>query len=177
MYWARAQIIQGLIWVLQAHGVDKNLSQSHQKYLHPVHHGYLALDVDNTWLDAISRGTGVAQGNINVLAYETHYFEDSDSPSVFQTASFWIQIALAVVILGLLAFVVIRSARPLTVEETEPELSVEEMLATTKENQPAVDDIDIQEKSETRLAIEKFVDENPEAVALLLRNWLNDGWD
>ena len=137
----------------------------------------VALDVDNTWLDAISRGTGVAQGNINVLAYETHYFEDSDSPSVFQTASFWIQIALAVVILGLLAFVVIRSARPLTVEETEPELSVEEMLATTKENQPAVDDIDIQEKSETRKAIEKFVDENPEAVALLLRNWLNDGWD
>lgn len=137
----------------------------------------VALDVDNTWLDAISRGTGVAQGNINVLAYETHYFEDSDSPSVFQTASFWIQIAFAVVILGLLAFVVIRSARPLTVEETEPELSVEEMLATTKENQPAVDDIDIQEKSETRKAIEKFVDENPEAVALLLRNWLNDGWD
>ena len=56
-------------------------------------------------------------------------------------------------------------------------MSVEVMLATTKENQPAVDDIDIQEKSETRKAIEKFVDENPEAVALLLRNWLNDGWD
>lgn len=82
-----------------------------------------------------------------------------------------------VVILGLLVFIVLRSARPLTVEETEPELSVEEMLATTKENQPAVDDIDIQEKSETRKAIEKFVDENPEAVALLLRNWLNEDWD
>ena len=66
--------------------------------------------------------------------------------------------------------------RPLTVEEKEPELSVEEMLASTKENQPSVDDIDLQEKSETRKAIEKFVDENPEAVALLLRNWLNDDW-
>ena len=44
-------------------------------------------------------------------------------------------------------------------------------------NQPSVDEIDMQEKSETRKAIEKFVDENPEAVALLLRNWLNDGWD
>lgn len=137
----------------------------------------VVLNVDNTWIDAISRGTGVNTANISVLAYERPYFEDSDAPGVFQTASFWIQIALAVVILGLLAFVVIRSARPLTVEETEPELSVEEMLATTKENQPAVDDIDIQEKSETRKAIEKFVDENPEAVALLLRNWLNDGWD
>ena len=28
----------------------------------------------------------------------------------------------------------------------------------------------------SRKAIEKFVDENPEAVALLLRNWLNDDW-
>jgi flagellar M-ring protein FliF len=135
------------------------------------------LEVDDTWIQAISTGTGVATGNITVLAYQRPYFEDSTQTSIFQRASFWVQILLAVVILGLLTFVVIRSARPLTVEETEPELSVEEMLATTKENQPAVDDIDIQEKSETRKAIEKFVDENPEAVALLLRNWLNDGWD
>ena len=61
-------------------------------------------------------------------------------------------------------------------KKNEPLVSVEEMLASTKENQPSVDDIDLQEKSETRKAIEKFVDENPEAVALLLRNWLNDDW-
>jgi flagellar M-ring protein FliF len=91
--------------------------------------------------------------------------------------TFWLQILLAAVILGILVFVVIRSAVPLTVNETEPELSVEEMLATTREKQPSVEDIDMQEKSETRKAIEKFVDENPEAVALLLRNWLNEGWD
>ena len=72
---------------------------------------------------------------------------------------------------------VFRSARPLTVEEKEPELSVEEMLRTTKEQQTPLEDIDLQEKSEIRKAIEKFVDENPEAVALLLRNWLNEGWD
>lgn len=77
----------------------------------------------------------------------------------------------------MLAFVIIRSARPLTVEETEPELSVEEMLATARENQPSVEEIIENEKSETRKAIEKFVDENPEAVALLLRNWLNEGWE
>ena len=102
------------------------------------------------------------------------WFEDSTSGSVFTRVTFWLQIALAAIILGILVFVIIRSARPLTVEETEPELSVEQMLAATKENQPAVDDIDMQDKSETRKAIEKFVDENPEAVALLLRNWLND---
>ena len=86
---------------------------------------------------------------------------------------------LAVAILAILILVVLRSTRPLTVEETEPELSVEDMLATTKEAtaQQKVDDIDVQEKSETRIAIEKFVDENPEAVALLLRNWLNEDWN
>ena len=137
----------------------------------------VVLNVDNTWTNLISNGTGINANNISVMAYERHYFQDSTQPGVMSTVTFWVQIALAVVILGLLVFIVLRSARPLTVEETEPELSVEEMLATTKENQPAVDDIDIQEKSETRKAIEKFVDENPEAVALLLRNWLNEDWD
>ena len=77
----------------------------------------------------------------------------------------------------MLIFIIIRSTRPVAVNETEPELSVEDMLATTKENRPVVEDIDVQEKSEVRIAIEKFVDENPEAVALLLRNWLNEGWN
>ncbi len=133
--------------------------------------------VDNSVIDNISKGTGINTNNISVVAYEKPWFEDSQSTSIFKSPTFWVQIALAAAILGLLVFVVIRSARPLTVEEKEPELSVEEMLASTKENQPVVDDIDIQEKSETRKAIEKFVDENPEAVALLLRNWLNDGWN
>jgi flagellar M-ring protein FliF len=45
------------------------------------------------------------------------------------------------------------------------------------EEDEALDNIGYSEKSETRLLIEKFVDENPEAAALLLRNWLNDEWD
>ena len=40
-----------------------------------------------------------------------------------------------------------------------------------------LDDIEFSDKSETRKMIEKFVDENPEAVAQLLRNWLNDEWE
>ena len=41
----------------------------------------------------------------------------------------------------------------------------------------SLEDIGFNEKSETRLMIEKFVDENPEAVASLLRNWLNEEWE
>lgn len=133
--------------------------------------------VDNTWIDIISKGTGIDPANISVVAYQKNSFIDKQTTNILSKASFWIQLALAAAILGILIFVIIRSARPLTVEEKEPELSVEEMLASTRENQQAsVDDIDLQEKSETRKAIEKFVDENPEAVALLLRNWLNDDW-
>lgn len=123
-----------------------------------------AIDVDNNWVNYLSRGTGINANNITVLAYQRPFFEDSPATSVFSTLTFWIQILLALAILGLLAFVIIRSARPLTVEEKEPEISVEEMLATTREAQPKVDDIDMQEKSETRRAIEKFVDENPKRL-------------
>lgn len=135
----------------------------------------VAIEFDDTWVDIISTGTGVSRDNITVVAYEKHFFYDDDSTG--RPISFYIQILIAVAIIGLLVFVVLRSSRPVTVEETEPELSVEQMLATTKETQQSVEEIDLQEKSEVRKAIEKFVDENPEAVALLLRNWLDDGWD
>ena len=85
-------------------------------------------------------------------------------------------IILTVLIIALLIFVILRGASPLAAEDEEPELSVEQLLATTKENQ-SLDDIEFSDKSETRKMIEKFVDENPEAVAQLLRNWISDDWE
>lgn len=135
----------------------------------------VSVEFDDRWREIISNGTGgIPLDNISVVAYEKHFFFDRDRST--RPLSFYLQLVLALAILGLLAFVLLRSSRPIVVEETEPELSVEQMLATTKETQ-RVEDIDLQEKSEVRKAIEKFVDENPEAVALLLRNWLDDGWD
>ena len=81
---------------------------------------------------------------------------------------------LIVVILALLAFVVLRSMKGAKEGDLEEELSVESLLQST----PAVEleNIELEEKSETRKLIEKFVDENPEAVARLLRNWLSEEW-
>ena len=59
----------------------------------------------------------------------------------------------------------------------EPELSVEKLLESTADANDPLSDIGYSEKSETRMLIEKFVDENPDAVALLLRNWLNEDWE
>ena len=65
---------------------------------------------------------------------------------------------------------------PVEVTEMEPELSVEDLLATTQDNAQTLEEIELEDKSDTRIMIEKFVDENPEAVALLLRNWINEDW-
>ena len=74
------------------------------------------------------------------------------------------RLIVAVIILIILLFVVFRGMKPEEVVEMEPELSVEQLLATTKENQ-TLEDIELSEKSETRKLIEKLVDENPAAIA------------
>ena len=135
----------------------------------------VSIDVEQDLAQLIANGTGISADNIAISANMKYVF--LDTPAKSTPTSFIIQIVLAVLIVALLAFVVFRSARPVTVEETEPELSVEDMLASTREKQTPLEEIDLQDKSEARKAIEKFVQENPEAVAMLLRNWLNDGWD
>ncbi len=124
-------------------------------------------------ISIMSMASGIPVTNLSVVAYECF-----DFVPVEVTAFDWtlvLKIILAVLIVGLLIFVVFRGMQPEKVVEMEPELSVEQLLATTKENQ-SLDDIELSEKSETRRLIEKLVDDNPEAVANLLRNWLNDEW-
>lgn len=125
-------------------------------------------------IQLISAATGINTANISVLAYEVPKFVEKTETT--RGISDYLMIILAVLIIALLIFVVLRGTAPVRVADEEPELSVEQLLATTKENQ-SLDDIEFSEKSETRKLIEKFVDENPEAVAQLLRNWLNDDWD
>lgn len=131
------------------------------------------IDVDEDLYPMVANATGIPQENISIVAYEVPFFEHSDDSG--RTFSDYLQIALAVLIFALLGFVVFRSTRKDPTQEIEPELSVETLLETTKEAE--LEDIGLNEKSETRILIEKFVDENPEAVAALLRNWLNDDWD
>lgn len=131
------------------------------------------IDVDEDLLPMVANATGIPQENISIVAYEVPYFQWSEDNG--RTVSDYLQIALAVLIFALLGFVVFRSTRKEPEEEIEPELSVETLLETTKEAE--LEDIGLNEKSEIRILIEKFVDENPEAVASLLRNWLNEEWE
>lgn len=121
----------------------------------------------------VSSTTGIDVKNLTITAWTQPIFQDKEKSET--NYDLFIMIGLIVLIVALLVFVVFKVAKPVEVTEQEPELSVEELLATTKENQN-LEDIEFSEKSETRKMIEKFVDENPEAVAQLLRNWLNEDW-
>lgn len=131
------------------------------------------LEVDEDLLPMVANATGIPQENISIVAYEVPYFQWSEGNG--RTLSDILQIVLALLIFALLGFVVFRSTRKEPEEEIEPELSVETLLETTQEAE--LEDIGLNEKSEIRILIERFVDENPEAVAALLRNWLNEEWD
>ncbi len=133
------------------------------------------IDIDEGTLSLIQNASGISGDRITVQAYEVPLFYPQET-SAAQTIANYLQFVLAVLIVVLLVFVVFRGMKPVEVTELEPELSVEQLLATTKENQ-SLEDIEFSDKSATRQQIEHFVDQNPEEVALLLRNWLNDEWD
>lgn len=134
------------------------------------------LDVDPDFVQMVSKATGFAEENIVIVAYEVPFFEYDDGGS--RGFMDYLPIIIAVIIMLMLGYVVFRSTRKEQVlVEEEPELSVESLLASTKESEDSLEDIGFSEKSETRILIEKFVDENPEAVASLLRNWLNEEWE
>ncbi len=131
------------------------------------------VDVDEDLVNTIAMATGINAASISLVAYDQNWFVDKEGLGI--TATDIIQIILIVVILALLAFVVLRSmAGEKSNEPEEEELSVETLLQSTPE--PELEDIELEHKSETRKAIEKFVEENPEAAANLLRNWLNEDW-
>ncbi len=124
----------------------------------------------------VQMATGISSSSgITIVAYEIPVFYPKETTSVTNVVNI-LPLVLAVLIIALLIFVVVKGMKPVEEVELEPELSVEALLATTKENQ-TLDDIEFSEKSATRQQIEKFVDENPSAVAQLLRNWLNDEWE
>ena len=129
---------------------------------------------DEEKIALLSKATGIKSNSIYVVEREVPVFYPAEAKQI--PVKSILSIVLAVIIGVLLLFVVFKGMKPEEVVEIEPELSVEALLATTKENQ-TLDDIEFSDKSATKVQIEKFVDENPEAVAALLRNWLNEDWE
>ena len=134
---------------------------------------YTKMDVDQDFYSLVSTATGIPAEAITIMAYEVPQFIDKEGASEEQI-SIAVSVILVLLILAILAFVIIRSMMAGKEVQKEEELSVESLLQSTPDE--TVEDIELESKSETRKMIEKFVDENPEAAANLLRNWLNEDW-
>lgn len=132
------------------------------------------IEISEEEIALVAAATGIPAANIQLRGFIQPVFEAKEGSGATWTN--YLMILLAVLIVALLVFVVFKGTAPVEITEMEPELSVEQLLATTKENQ-SLEDIEFSDGSETRRMIEKFVDENPEAVAQLLRNWLNEDWE
>ncbi len=141
-----------------------------------AHSDPVRVDVTQEEIDMVAKAAGFQAANVSFVCYERPQFVEAERKNIGVTDI--LQIVLAVLIFALLGYVVFRSTRKQKEEEPEPEISVDALLeATADVATDSLEDIGYAEKSETRLLIEKFVDENPDAVALLLRNWLNEDWE
>lgn len=130
------------------------------------------LEVDSDLVSMVATATGIPSKNVTFVAYEEVQFIDAVKEEV--AVKDIMQIVLIVIILLLLAFVVFMSLRTRKEVEEEEELSVEDLLQSTQQDE--LENIELEQKSEARKLIETFVEENPEAVAILLRNWLDEDW-
>ena len=149
-----------------------NEEMSYERYILD-HSEQVLTATPDALVKVVSFATGIPEDNVTLLTYDAYMFIDDQAREIDVTMI--VQIALAVLLLVILLIVILRGMRPVEITEVEPELSIEQLLATTKENQ-SLEDVEFSEESETRKMIEKFFDENPEAVAALLRNWLNEDW-
>ncbi|MBP5608171.1 MAG: flagellar M-ring protein FliF [Lachnospiraceae bacterium] len=131
------------------------------------------LPVEQSLIMAVSNASGIATGKISILSYEQPFFVDHEGLNI--KLNDVLQIILIILILGLLAFVILRSMRQARVEEPEPEISIDDILQSTLADND-LNEIGVEEKSEARRIVEKFVEDNPELAANLLRNWLNEDW-
>ena len=133
------------------------------------------MEVTDDIIEVVARATGFPTTSVKVVAYEIPMFQYSEGPGIGLTDI--LQIVLAFLIFAMLGFVVFRSLRTEEEEPVEQELTIDDLIASTQEEEEEeLEDIGYTEKSEARILIEKFVDEKPEAVAQLLRNWLNEDW-
>lgn len=134
--------------------------------------GQTPIEVPDALIDVVAKATGFPAENIAIVAYSENMFFDKEGLNI--DGSDIMQIVLIIVMLALLAFVVLRSMRSEKQPEQPEELSVESLLQSQPETE--LEDIGMEQMSETRRMVEKFVEENPEAAANLLRNWLKEEW-
>lgn len=123
----------------------------------------------------IRAATGVE--NVSLIAQTRFHFIDDEVTGL--PIRDILLLALVLIFVALMAFMLIRRTAPGTVEEIEPELSVEDLLVSSQleeAREAEYAEITYSGDSGVKEQIDKFAAEKPESVAQLLRNWLNEDW-
>lgn len=129
----------------------------------------------------ISGATNIPISKISINKYKLapeEVYEESLSEKIQQYIDNYGYFALMLIlIIGLLIAVIPRRKKDEDVEDAlVPELAGQEASFIASDQDP-VQEISIEERSEVKKQLDRFVKEKPESVAQLLRNWLSDDWD
>jgi flagellar M-ring protein FliF len=126
---------------------------------------------------SVSDATGIPVAAITFIINEVPIFHDYIRTPI--DSQFIVMMSVLALLILMLAYGLIRRTKVEEDEDLEPELSVEDLLVSTQleeakdEEAARLEEIDYMKESEVKKQIEKFINEKPEAVAALLRNWLN----
>lgn len=145
--------------------------------------GGVIVDVEPGYIEQLEAHVAMATGIPNVsimMQYRNHFVDQEVTPLPIAEI---ILLSLVLIFVALLAFLMIRRTSPEIIEEIEPELSVEDMLVSSRlEDERAAEierlaEIQYNADSQVKEQIDKFAMEMPESVAQLLRNWINEDWE
>jgi flagellar M-ring protein FliF len=129
--------------------------------------------------ELVAAAMGIPADNVQLILMERMIPVDIEATQ-WDIATILMVIVL-LLLLAMLLFGLLRKQRTAGEDEEslEPQLAVEDLLVSTqleeaKEEEVAqLEEIDYFKENEIKKHIEKFVNEKPEAVAALLRNWIN----
>jgi flagellar M-ring protein FliF len=146
-----------------------------------VGNGGIIIDPDfiEQFENHVAMATGIPSVSI-IIQYRNHFIDEEVTPLPIAEI---ILLSLVLIFVALLAFLMIRRTSPDIIEEIEPELSVEDMLVSSRlESERAAEierlaEIQYNADSQVKEQIDKFAVEMPESVAQLLRNWINEDWE
>jgi len=127
------------------------------------------LEIDKDLIEAIQKATGINQ--VSVKGYVTPIFIDKEE-SGFEWVNILPIIVLLLVIIAV-AVILVKKSGSVNIVETEPELSVESLLYSTKNKENDLPEIQ-EHLSDSFVRISEFIDNKPDLVAQLLRNWINE---
>lgn len=131
------------------------------------------LPVDAGVIDQIQKATGIK--DVNVVIKERPVFVAKIEKTI--PVKDYVSMGVVLLLIILLGIFIIRRNQPEEEFILTPDIVVDEILEQV-ENTVPVEEIDYDEEgSEVKKQIDKFVEEKPEAVAQLLRNWLNEDWE